>query len=91
MLETPAAMFRNLFKEIKTEFIIAKLDSEEKAREWQRKVNSIELWDMRCLENYIVELNQYYFKIGYNESNLGMVYNKLPYPINSIINVKCMA
>ena len=34
IMETPAAMFRNLCKEIETEFIGAKLDSEEKAREW---------------------------------------------------------
>jgi len=38
-MERPTAMFRNLCKEIETEFIIAKLDSEEKAREWQRKIN----------------------------------------------------
>ena len=33
MIETPAAMFRNLCKEIETEFIRAKLDSKEKVRE----------------------------------------------------------
>ena len=33
MMETPAAIFKNLCKEIKTEFIQAKLDSEEKARD----------------------------------------------------------
>ena len=33
MMEAPAAMFRNLCKEIETEFIKAKLDFEEKARE----------------------------------------------------------
>ena len=44
MMETPATMFKNLFKEIKTQFIIAKLDSEEKKpRERQRKINNIEL------------------------------------------------
>ena len=32
MIETPAAMFENLWKEIKIKFIGAKLDSEEKAR-----------------------------------------------------------
>ena len=91
MIETPAAMFRNLCKEIETEFIGAKLDSEEKAREWQRKINNIELWDMRYLENYIAEFSQYYYKIGHNETNLGMFYDKLPYPINSIINEKYIA
>ena len=48
-METPAALFRSLCKEIETEFIGAKIDSEEKAREWQRKINNIELWDMRYL------------------------------------------
>ena len=33
MMETPAAMFKSLCKEIETKFIGAKLDSEEKARE----------------------------------------------------------
>ena len=33
MMETSGAMLKNLCKEIKTEFIGAKLDSEEKARE----------------------------------------------------------
>ena len=33
MMKTPAAMFKNLRKEIKTKFIGAKLDFEEKARE----------------------------------------------------------
>jgi len=45
-METPAAMFKSLCKEIETEFIRAKLDSEEKAREWQRKINNIELCDI---------------------------------------------
>jgi len=37
MIKTPAGMFRSMCKEIETEFIGAKIDSEEKAREWQRK------------------------------------------------------
>ena len=57
VMETPAAMFRSLCKEIETKFVGAKLDSEEKAREWQRKINNIELWDMRYLENYIAEFS----------------------------------
>jgi len=52
-METLAAMFRNLCKEIETEFIGAKLDSKEKITEWQRKINKIEPWDMRYLENYL--------------------------------------
>ena len=43
MMETPAAMFKNLCKEIETEFIGAKPDSEEKVKECQRKINNIEL------------------------------------------------
>jgi len=56
----------------------------------KEKINNIELWDMRYLENYIAEFSQYYYKIGHNETNLGMFYDKLPYPINSIINKKYM-
>ena len=41
MMETPALIFKNLYKKIETEFIEDKLDSEEEAREWQRKINSI--------------------------------------------------
>jgi len=43
MMETPAAMFKKLCKEIETEFIGGKLDSKEKAREWQRKINNRKL------------------------------------------------
>ena len=43
---------------------------------------------MRYLENYIVEFNQYYYKIGHNDINLSMFYDKLSYSINSIINEK---
>ena len=43
MMETLAVMFKHLCKKIETEFIRAKLHSEEKVREWQRKINNIEL------------------------------------------------
>ena len=56
-METLAAMFRSLCKEIEIEFIGAKIDSEEKAREWQRKINNIELCDMRYLKTYIPEFS----------------------------------
>ena len=46
---------------------------------------------MRYLKNYIAEFSHYYYKIGHNEINLGMFYDKLPYPINSIIEKKCIA
>ena len=52
MMEILAAMFKNLCKKIETEFIGAKLDSEEKAKELHRQINNIELWDMRYLKNY---------------------------------------
>ena len=78
-MKIPASLFRSLCKEIEIEFIGAKIDSEEKAREWQRKINNIEFWDMRYLENYIAEFSQYYYKIRHNETNLGMFYDKLSY------------
>ena len=81
-METPSAMFKTLCKEIETEFIRAKLDYEEKAREWQRKI--MEPWDMRYLKNY-------YYKIRHNETNLDMFYDKLSYLINTIINEKYTA
>ena len=40
MMKIPAAMFRSLCKEIEIEFIRAKIDSEEKAQEWQRKIKT---------------------------------------------------
>ena len=43
---------------------------------------------MRYLENFIAEFSQYYYKIRHNGINLGMFYDKLSYPINSIINEK---
>ena len=46
---------------------------------------------MRYLTNCITEFSQHYYKIGHNETNLGMFYGKLPYPINSIINEKYIA
>ena len=46
---------------------------------------------MRYLKSYIAKFNQYYYKIEYSETNLGMFYDKLPYPINSIINEKYIA
>jgi len=90
-METPTTMFKNLCKEIEIEFIGAKLDYEEKARKRQRKINNLEIWDLRYLENCIGKFSQYYYKIGHNETNLGMFYDKLPYPISSIINEKYIA
>ena len=43
MMKTQAAVFTKLCKEIEIEFIIDKIDFEEKARVWQRKINSKEL------------------------------------------------
>jgi len=89
-METPEAMFKKLCKKIEVEFISSKLDSEEKNKEWQRKINDIEISDIRYPENYITEFSKYYHKIGHNDINLGIFYEKLPYPINSIINEKYM-
>jgi len=36
-METPAAMFKNLYKEIKSEFIRDKFDSEEKNKRMTKK------------------------------------------------------
>ena len=74
MMEAPTAMFKNLCKEIETEFIGAKLNLEEKLRQWQRKINNIELWDMRYLKNYVAEFSQHYYKIGHNETSLGIFF-----------------
>ena len=41
--------------------------------------------------NYITKFSQYYYKIVHNETNLGMFYDKMPYPMNSIINEKYIA
>ena len=46
---------------------------------------------MRYLKNYIAEFSKYYYNIWHNETNLSMFYDKLPYPINSIINKKYIA
>jgi len=85
-IEKPISMFKKLLKEIETKLISVKFDSEEKVREQQRKNNNIEIWYMRYLKNYSIEFSQYYYKIGHNETNQGMFYDKLAYLMNSIIN-----
>ena len=80
-METPEVMFKKLYKEIEIEFISSNLNFEEKTREWHRKINNIEIWDMRFQEYYFSEFSHYY-KIRHNDINLGMFYDKLPYPIN---------
>ena len=81
-------MFKKLCKDIKIEFIDAKVNSEEKTRECQRKINNTEIWDMRYLKNYSTEFSKSYYKIGHNDTNLGIFYDKLPYPINLTISEK---
>jgi len=56
-METLGPMFKKLRKEIETEFIRAKLESEEQASKWQRKINDIQLWDMRYLQKCIAEFS----------------------------------
>ena len=51
MIETQATMLQKLYKEIETEFIETKLHFEEKAREWQRKINNTEQQGMRYSKN----------------------------------------
>ena len=63
-METPAAMFKNLCEEIETEFIRAKLDSEEKARELQRKINNIELWIRHVWKIILLNLVNIITKLG---------------------------
>jgi len=46
---------------------------------------------VRDLQKYIAKFSQYYYKIGHNKTNLGMFYDKLPYPTNSAINEKYIA
>jgi len=51
----------------------------------------MKLWDIRYVKILISKLSQYYYKIWYNETNLSMLYDKLSYPINSIINENYIA
>jgi len=46
---------------------------------------------MRNLKSYIAEFSQCYYKFWNNKTNLQMLYEKLSYPINSIINEKYIA
>lgn len=43
---------------------------------------------MKYLENYIYEFTHYYYKIGHNDQNMLLCFDKLPFPINAIINKK---
>jgi len=42
----------------------AKLDSEEKVREWKRKTNNIELWDIIYLKTILLNLANIITKLG---------------------------
>jgi len=57
-------MFKKFCKEIEIEFIGSKLNSEEKTKEWQRKINNIEIWNMRFLKNYIFEFSHIITKLA---------------------------
>jgi len=57
IMETLATVFKTLYEKIKIEFIDGKINSEEKARECQRNINDIEIWDIRYLKNYIAEFS----------------------------------
>ena len=47
------------------------------------------IWDIWKI--YFTKFSQYYYKIAHDETILGIFYEKLPYPINSIMNQKYIA
>ena len=83
MMETLAAMVKKLCKEIKIEFIRAKLDSKEKARQQQTKINNIELWSMRYQKIILWNLVDATTKLDITKPIL--VYFMTNYDIRSIL------
>ena len=49
---------------IETKFIRAKLDYEEKGKQWQRNINNIEFCNMGYLESYMLTLVNIITKLG---------------------------
>ncbi|XP_021728284.1 uncharacterized protein LOC110695343 [Chenopodium quinoa] len=86
--ESPTRMFRQLCQYIELEFIDPRADLNEKRMEYQRKLSNLSICNMKYVENYIMEFETYYYKIGENETNLGMFYDKLPSPLNEEISEK---
>ncbi|XP_056694878.1 uncharacterized protein [Spinacia oleracea] len=86
--EPPTTMFKQLCQYIESEFIGSKEDPDEKRIECQRNLSNLSVCNMKYIESYIMEFEQYYYKIGENETNLGMFYDKLPNHINGEISEK---
>ncbi|XP_056695731.1 uncharacterized protein [Spinacia oleracea] len=86
--EVPTTTFRQLCQYIEAEFIGSKADLGEKMMECQRNLSNLSVCNIKYIESYIMEFEQYYYKIGENKTNLGMFYDKLPNPINEEINEK---
>ena len=85
-IEPPDVMFRQFCKVLEYEFVGDRDDKDKKLIEWQRKLNTLEICNMRFLENYLSEFEQYYYKVGENAINLQMLFDKLPKPINEEIS-----
>ncbi|XP_021733293.1 uncharacterized protein LOC110700113 [Chenopodium quinoa] len=86
--ESPTRMFRQLCRYIELEFIGLRADPNEKQMEYQRKLSNLSICNMKYVDDYIMEFETYYYKIGENETNLGMFYDKLPSPLNEEISEK---
>ncbi|XP_021771316.1 uncharacterized protein LOC110735431 [Chenopodium quinoa] len=81
-------MFRQLCQYIELEFIGPRADPNEKRMEYQRKLSNLSICNMKYVDDYIMEFETYYYKIGENETNLGMFYDKLLSPLNEEISEK---
>ncbi|XP_021722592.1 uncharacterized protein LOC110690074 [Chenopodium quinoa] len=86
--ESPTRMFRQLCQYIELEFIGPRADPNEKRMKYQKKLSNLSICNMKYVDNYFMEFETYYYKIGENETNLGMFYNKLPSPLNEEISEK---
>ena len=70
-METSIATFKNYV--MKSTLILSrKPNFEKRATKQKRKINNIEIWDVRDLQKYIAEFSQYYYKIGHNKTNVDM-------------------
>ncbi|XP_021746677.1 uncharacterized protein LOC110712520 [Chenopodium quinoa] len=86
--ESPTRMFRQLCQYIEIEFIGPRADPNEKRMEYKRKLSNLSICNIKYVDDYIMEFETYYYKIGENETNLGMFYDKLPSPLNEEISEK---
>ena len=79
-------MFTLICELIEDEFIGEKEDEDKEALKWQRTLNNLEICNMKYVDNYITEFEKCYYKIGENNTNLQMFFDKLPAPINEQIS-----